>query len=204
MRSVPENIQPPTDLFPQCRWGTERPAALTPSREVSQVSSRSGTGGWQMPVIQALTTLLARASHVQLTPHARCRRDARLPVLRYEVTQDRASNPRKGTHHHSAAQANMGHVRRPGGPWRRWAVVGSPLGRAHGQRAVSPASREMGSGRPERLEGEAGGWGPVLVQTPAREWPGTTGDISLRAAWSGGCRPGKSEAKSPVQELESE
>lgn len=41
-----------------------------------------------MPVVQALTMLLARASHVQLTPHARCRRDARLPVLRYKVAQD--------------------------------------------------------------------------------------------------------------------
>lgn len=88
MKSVPENIQPPTDLFPQCHWGTERPAALTPSREVSQVSSRSGTGGQRTPVVQALTMLLARASHVQLTPHARCRRDARLPVLRYKVAQD--------------------------------------------------------------------------------------------------------------------
>ena len=27
MKSVPENTQPPTDLLPQCRWGTERPTA---------------------------------------------------------------------------------------------------------------------------------------------------------------------------------
>lgn len=56
-------------------------------------------------------------------------------------------------------------------------MVGSPLGPARGQRAVSPGSRErtppphLPRSRPERLEWEGGGWGPVLIQTPVLVWP---------------------------------
>lgn len=95
----------------------------------------------------------------------------------------------KGTRSHSTAQANTGHVRRPGGPWRRWAVVGSPLGRAGGQRAVSPGSREMDHAVPPPTPWqaqEAGmggrGLGSSPHPKPVRVWPEATRHLSLREA----------------------
>ena len=118
------------------------------------------------------------------------------PGLSFRPTEGHPP-PQRRSGRHGTRQKTWGSLEKVGGGW----VTAGP-----GPRAASGFSCLKGNGPRQAREAGMGGRGlgssPCPNACAGVAWDHR--DISLRAAWSGGCRPRKSEAKSPVQELESE